>query len=760
MFKDINGIHLAGHRNNFCGEAISAQHTRGLIGRESEIKSMKGMLSSQSSIDIVGLFGSAGSGKSETAKAVAMELIAAHPSMQLTEVDMNNCPSKDTWATHFYDKVVMAPSTKPTATAELHSQIRASGKMNLLLVDNCESVSGEVSDFINFIASLISEGNSKVKCLLISQRRFFIRRTGINMQLQPWKSLLPNDATTLFFEIAGGGTCLEEEASQICSLCSNIPLTVKGAASMVGSGRISGRDLLKELKTSNIVKVLDFADGDLSLTLMLKTSFERWSKVEREAFVRLCVFPGSFNKQFAAAVLHTNSQKTIGDTLWSLANVQQLENGRYKLHGVYCEFGRYVAKEMAPEIFGPILEEARKSYLKACSQLIKDLSENFEQDVFEVKEKFFAEHHNIKQFMTDAADIPEGLEESYCSAALYCPYLVDTFVSADEQMDFYEHCIEAASRAYHLWDECQLRYWLAQDLIGEGHITRAKPLIAVADKLFNHLASKSPDEVRSLHGLHQYTSSLLLNRGDRDKQAAAASCFQIAVKSFVDLCTMKLWQSTHMPMFICGSLGIRSLTECSSAESRVEGSNDRAVQFANASLTLCDQLGKSESHPDRLMCLNSLAIAQMTNRDFVGAKVSFEGAVEIQKKLTDKHRDLAILLANTAQCLAELHLYQEAKEKVSESFDMLSDLYGNQHKETLRSQYELAVIYEKCKDDNSALEHYLGVSAAVEKLNEADRQALDFDPEIVKRQIQKLQKRRPDIPRMNYTFLFPENSNQ
>jgi tetratricopeptide (TPR) repeat protein len=733
-------------------EAVSGQCTRDLIGRKEEITSMKEKLSFQSSVDVVGLFGSTGSGKSETAKLVAFQLKVADPTMQLTEIDMHNCPSKDKWAAHFLDNIFMAPSTKPNAIAELHRQIRTSGKMHLLLVDNCESSSGKHSDFVDFIASVVSEGKGRVKCLLVSQSRFSIKQKGISMWVQPWKSLESSDATKLFFKIAGGSDCLEDEASKICSLCGNIPLTVKGAASIVGSGRMSGRNLLKELETNNIVRVLDCADSDLSLTLMLKASFERWSNAERESFVSLCVFPGSFSIQFAAAVLHTNCLKNIRDIMWCLANVQRLEEDMYELHGVYRGFGRYVAEEMAADTFGPILEAARKSYLRACCHLIKDLSENFEQDVFEVKKKFLQEYHNIKKFMAEAANIPEGLEESYCSAALYSPYLMDTFVSPDEQVDFYQHCIKAASRAHRVWDECQLRYWLAQNLINEGHITTAKPLVSSADQLFDDLALQNHDELQSLHGLRHYTTSLLLNRGDRHKQVAAADSFQLAVESFVDLTEMKLQQSNLIPVFICGSLGIRSLTECSSSESRVKGHNDRAIQFANASLTLCNQLRKSEYHPDRLMCLNSLAVAHMTGRNFKEAKQTFESATGIQEKLTGKHRDLAILLANTAQCLAELCQYQGAKEKISESFAMLSELYGNQHKETLRSQYELAVICEKCSDHDLALEHYRGVASAVDKLNETDRGALDFDPEIVKRQIQKLQKRDP----LNYAFLFQQ----
>lgn len=732
-----------------------------VIGRECEIENMQLMLSPESQVDIVGLFGSAGSGKSHTAKVVAMQLKAAHPSLQVILIDMNDCPSKDTWGAHFLEKIWGSPVTNPNdATEDLQCQIRASDKRRLLLIDNCECAGCEIESFREFIASLLGGGRGRVRCLLISQRRFLIQRNGINMKSPQWGSLCNDDATSLFLETAEG-KCSEGAASRICSLCGNIPLTIKGAASMVGSGRISDSELLRDLETKNIFQVLDFADGDMSLTFMLKTSFERWSKPELEAFVRLCVFPGSFSPQLAAAVLRSTSQKTKA-TIWTLANVQEHVNGQYKLHNVYREFGLYLAREMAPLEFGPVLDEAKKSFLVACSHLVTELSERFEQDVLEVRDTFSAQHHNIKQFMADAAHIPEGLKATYISAALYCPFLLDTFVSADERISFYQHCVEAAAAVGNKLEECQLRYWLAQDLVGEGDISNANLCIADADQLFEQLNEHSPGQTKSLCGLRQYTSSLLLNRGERDKQDIAASCFQEAVELFVDLSTMQLQQSVVIPMFLCGSLGIRSLTECSSFWSRGKGSSDRSIQFANASLKLCDHLSKPECHPDRLMCLNSHAIAQMSNMRFKEAHDTFETAVKIQKKLTEKHRDVAILLSNAAQCLAKMHNYQEAGVKFVESFDMLKDLYGDEHKETLRSRYELAVNDERCGKDESAVEHYRHIVFAVEKLNVSDKHALDFPLDVVEKQLALLEKeKKPSGARAtNYSFLFPGASNQ
>lgn len=721
-------------------DTVAAVHCRSylsVIGRESEIASMKRLLSQDSHVNIVGLFGSAGSGKSCTAREVCMQLKMDHEHLKVSLIDMTECVEERLWAQHFLEKLSGAPPKKTTDSKEALGQwLRMNRRDCLLLIDNCE-VGVAFPTFNRFLGSVVELGHGNVKCLLVSQRRFYVQGEGVNMQLQSWASLQSDDAARLFLYFAGSA-CPEEDARCICDICGNIPLTVKGAAFLVGSGRISCSDLIRSLQTEEIVHVLQFVDGDLSLTRMLQTSFNRWSIDEQKEFVRLSVFPGSFSIDLADEVLFSAS-----DTIWRLPCIQQQpQPGEYELHRVYREFGWYLASNQSTShVFGPVYQQARGCYLAACAQTVTFLSEKFSQDASGVKEQFALSGHHIKTFIKDA--VPHGLESRYIAAALRCPFLLDTFVGAAARIAFYEHCIHAASTIGSQLDECQLRYWLAQDLISEGHVAEALPYFDEAEKIFSHM---SHDQQDSLNGIRHYVSSLRLNRGDYDKESFKEPCYQSAVEAFVTLQPLTLLSNKVLPKFICGSLAIRTLVESSSVYSRVKAYGKQSVEFAQIGLQLCNLLEKPESDPDRLTCMNSLGIAQMTSGKFQDALSTFGMVLEVQRTLTGKHRDLAILLSNIGQCHAELGSYTEAREKSTESYEMLKMLYGDEHKETLRSRFELAVNCGINHDHESALEHYRRIWDAIENMDETNRKALDVRPDVVREQIADLQHLQRNAP--------------
>ena len=703
-----------------------------VIGRDADIKSMKQQLS-KSDIDIVGLFGSAGSGKSFTAQEMARQLKMEQKHVKICPIDMSTCPEEGLWSLRFIEALTGFPPKPTEDPNEYFSQwLRMNTTDYVLLLDNCESIGKYIVAFNRLIASVVKESNGKIKCLLISQRRIYIEEDGIEMYFHPWKSLQPDHAKKLFLNYAGS-SCSNEEAQNICDLCGNIPLTVKYAAKLVKSGRISCTELIELLQKEEMAQVFEFADGDLSLTRVLKKSFERFSTDEQKEYVRLCALPSTFTKDIANAVLHCS------DTIWRLPCIEvQPQTGLYELHRVYREFGQHVASDPSKaDVFRPVFEEARKSSLTKSAEVVIELSKEFAEDAAEVKKKLAKCGHHVKLFIEEAQCIPKGLEGPYISAALNCPFLFDTFVSTKERITFYQSCIKAASTTGTLLDECQLCYWLAQDLIGEGHMTEASPYVESAEKAFMQLNS---DEQNSLIGLCHYTSSILLNRGDPGKAGTKDPCYLSAVEAFVTVCPLTLLPNKVLPQFICGSLGIRAMIEYSMAYSRVEGSEQQSVDFTRRGLLLCRLLHKSESHPDWLLCLNALGIAQMICKQFKDALDTFCTALKVQRTLTDNHRDLAILLSNMGQCYAALGNYVEARVKFIESYDMLKALYGDNHKETLRSRFELAVDYQTNHEYESAWEHYSAIWAAIDKMDEKDRQALDFKPDTVWEQMYDLQR--------------------
>ena len=709
------------------------------IGRERDIASIKQNLLPESGVSVVGLFGCTGSGKSRTAQEAASQFQMEHPCTKVCLIDIQQCLEEASWAQHFFEKLTGYP---PKSTANSADNFRQWIKMNdnnyVLIVDNCESVVNELATFKEFIATIVLNSRGRIKCILTSQRRFRIRKQGIVMRILPWETLQPSDASKLFFQIAGN-VCTEEEAQHVCNICGNIPLTVNAAASLVGSHRIRCVDLIKKLQNEEekLASVLEFDDGDVSLMQILKMSFERWSLHEQKQFVKLSVFSGSFSKELADAVLGQDSSETI----WGLPCIQaKPQSNWYELHRVFREFGHSLASDpQTASVFHPVFQEASMSLLGACAELVKNLSEQFAKDASTVKEEFSATSHIIKQFVREATNcISTGFQHQYISAALYCPFLFDIFINTEERLAFYKSCVKAASSVYSEVDECQVRFWLVHDLISEGSLCEAQSCLDVAKKIFDCL---SCEQKKNLEGLYYYTLCLQANRGDRSNVSIGNSCYLQAVSAFVKRDPVELHPNVILPGFICGSLGIRTLVECSSVYSRGEDPTTRSksVQFARIGHRLCCTLKKPRNHPDYLLSQNSFAIAQMACCNYGDAEKTFMDILKAQEELTDNHRDFAILCANVGQCQAFRGNYLDAGKNFEKSYNMLKELNGDEHKETLRSRFELAVNCQNNHEIETALEHFCGIQDTVRSMDETNRPALDFDLTVVEKQIDVLQ---------------------
>ncbi len=124
----------------------------------------------------------------------------------------------------------------------------------------------------------------------------------------------------------------------ICQLVDGSPLGIELAAAWL-------EVLPEEEIASEIVRSLDFLQSTTvdtperqrSLRIVFDTSWKLLDDEERQAFMRLCVFRGSFSRQAAQAV----SEASIR-TLLCLANKSWLEqsaDGRYHLHEVLKQYG-------------------------------------------------------------------------------------------------------------------------------------------------------------------------------------------------------------------------------------------------------------------------------------------------------------------------------------------------------------------------------------------------------------------------------------
>ena len=112
----------------------------------------------------------------------------------------------------------------------------------------------------------------------------------------------------------------DDNCSTIVRVCGQVPLAVRLMCSIMTEEHVPLNEFLEELKISPIVEVLNaesFPD-DARLKTIINKSFERLSGHERDAFVSLAVFPGSFGIEEATAVADLKTPRKTKQVIRSL----------------------------------------------------------------------------------------------------------------------------------------------------------------------------------------------------------------------------------------------------------------------------------------------------------------------------------------------------------------------------------------------------------------------------------------------------------
>ncbi|KAL9975969.1 hypothetical protein ACROYT_G013197 [Oculina patagonica] len=111
-----------------------------------------------------------------------------------------------------------------------------------------------------------------------------------------------------------------DDCRSIAMVCGQVPLAMRLMCSIMMEENVSLIELLEELKVSPLVEVLDnehFSD-DARLKTLINKSFERLNSQERDVFVSLAVFPGSFGVDEAMAVLDLKTVRLTKKVIGSL----------------------------------------------------------------------------------------------------------------------------------------------------------------------------------------------------------------------------------------------------------------------------------------------------------------------------------------------------------------------------------------------------------------------------------------------------------
>ncbi len=254
----------------------------------------------------------------------------------------------------------------------------------LLILDNCEHLleaAGLVDEIIASAPTVKLIVTSRIRLNVQGEQLYPVGGMSIPDPAEaaewdnPEEQAKPFSAVQLFMErarrVQPDFTLTKENSPsvmEICRLVQGMPLGVELAAAWV--------ELLPpgEIATE-ITRSLDFLETDQtgvpyrqrSLRAVFESSWKLLGEGEREAFLRLCVFLGSFSREAAQQVSGASLRTLLG-----LANkswLQQTDGGRYQLHELMRQYGeeRLKTDERA-------WREARKRHAEHYAGFVNDQS--------------------------------------------------------------------------------------------------------------------------------------------------------------------------------------------------------------------------------------------------------------------------------------------------------------------------------------------------------------------------------------------------
>jgi len=124
----------------------------------------------------------------------------------------------------------------------------------------------------------------------------------------------------------------DDDCKSVVRVCGQVPLAIKLMCSTMIGGNVSLNELLEEMKTTPLVEVLDNESlpDDVRLKSIINTCFQRLSADERDAFVSLAVFPGSFSIDDATAILDMRTSFQTKKMLQSLERKSLMTSNDFK----------------------------------------------------------------------------------------------------------------------------------------------------------------------------------------------------------------------------------------------------------------------------------------------------------------------------------------------------------------------------------------------------------------------------------------------
>ena len=571
----------------------------------------------------------------------------------------------------------------------------------ILIIDNVEDVvEGRDKDwFLNLLSDMRMRSDCKIKFLITSSLDVETVGTASNILLRKL-DLGPLDAAESIeiLKDSANLTSLSDTESkaklrQIAEICEHIPLALRLAGPLLAMESEYTFDGLKYKLEQNATRTL-------GVKPIMEIAFEKLDESLQSALVSLSVFPQSFKRDAAEAILGDNCAEALKN-LKKRCLIQK-QGDRYLIHLFIRGYAKQIGQR---DQFRQILVDGKEGYLKHLLRLIlRNAQKYWGKDTCKESFQLFNEERiNIEYILQEVAGGPEKvqnckeLEDVVDACGQVAPYIEDC-VPFKLYGDFLNGLLQFSRIQGNKTKQVEILFLLYEESRRHGGDMKGlKDLIDQAVELYNnnrHLfEANSLSEAFFLSHFGRYLSQ---DCGERDKaEDHLQKAFSIVEKEVVNASRFDLGR-------VLGQMGHNAWpgkAENVKRQKEANKSRDEVVEtcFKRA---LCFRQSHYGKHVVTALAHKDLASFYMSTEEFGKAEKHYKEAVGMFEDMGVMKQKVSIpTYKNFGRCYVRSRKYELAREKFEMGSKVAENTIEGNHKWKVEINTNLALILYKYYPD-------------------------------------------------------------
>ena len=571
----------------------------------------------------------------------------------------------------------------------------------ILIIDNVEDVvEGRDKDwFLNLLSDMRMRSDCKIKFLITSSLDVETVGTASNILLRKL-DLGPLDAAESIeiLKDSANLTSLSDTESkaklrQIAEICEHIPLALRLAGPLLAMESEYTFDGLKYKLEQNAARTL-------GVKPIMEIAFEKLDESLQSALVSLSVFPQSFKRDAAEAILGDNCAEAL--TNLKKRCLIQKQGDRYLIHLFIRGYAKQIGQR---DQFRQILVDGKEGYLKHLLRLIlRNAQKYWGKDTCKESFQLFNEERiNIEYILHEVAGGQEKvqnckeLEDVVDACGQVAPYIEDC-VPFKLYDDFLNGLLQFSRIQGNKTKQVEILFLLYEESRRHGgDMKELKDLIDQAVELYNnnrHLfEANSLSEAFFLSHFGRYLSQ---DCGERDKaEDHLQKAFSIVEKEVVNASRFDLGR-------VLGQMGHNAWpgkAENVKRQKEANKSRDEVVEtcFKRA---LCFRQSHYGKHVVTALAHKDLASFYMSTEEFGKAEKHYKEVVGMFEDMGVMKQKVSIpTYKNFGRCYVRSGKYELAREKFEMGSKVAENTIEGNHKWKVEIKTNLALILYKYYPD-------------------------------------------------------------